>query len=285
MTVEKAKNYIRVNFFFLVVALAAIVYLIRGFVTVVQTGKSVVEVLADGALGAIFAFLIGKLMSLQGLIKGENNQQVLATARLHADTVNEVAGYIDRLDEWCDLKNQEAMRMQRTKLLAQGGVGWDEYCSGLYVVTTDGIKRTVGYKQLPSVKKRAVRRAQRLHLTPLSAGALTSDGGKNNDPYDFGIDKSQYQRRRDMRQIVGKVVCGLLFGYYGVQLITDFSWSQLIWTALQVAAFLSMGVIAYMQAYFFVVDYDRHRVIRKIDNLQKFKVWSEQQKGVQSNET
>ena len=283
MTIEKAKNYIRVNFFFIVVAFAAAVYLIRGFVTVVETGKSVAAVLADGALGAIFAFLISKLMSLQGLIKGENNEQVLATARLHAETVNAIAPYIDRLDEWCDLKNTEAMRSQRIKLLAQGGVTWAEYTQGLYAVVVDGTKCQVGYKDLPRVKKRAVRRAQKLHLTPLTAGALTSDGGKSNDPYDFGLDKAGYQRRRDLRQVCSKVVCGLLFGYYGVQLITDFSWSQLIWTALQVAAFLSMGVIAYLQAYFFVVDSDRHRVIRKIDNLQKFKVWSEQhtQQGVE----
>jgi hypothetical protein len=121
-----------------------------------------------------------------------------------------------------------------------------------------------------------VRRCDRLRLTPLTAGALTADTTKPLDPYDFGMDKHAYERRRDLSQLLSKIGCGLLFGYFGVRLLSDFSWDSLIWTALQVAAFLAMGAVAYMRAYFFVVDYDRHRIIRKIDNLQKFKLWSEQ---------
>lgn len=276
MNIEKAKNHLRYNLFFIVVALAAAVYLVRGFVTIVETGKTVWEILADGALGATFAFLIGKLMSLQGLSKGSVNDRVVATNQLHGQTVESIAPYIDRLDEWCEIKNREALYAARSKILSFGGVTMAEFESDTYRVSSNNQTTTCDYKHLPGTKKRIVRRARKLHLTQLSAGALTTDGGKKDDPYDFGPDKIAYERRRDLRQIFTKIVCGLLFGYFGVQLIEDFSWSQLIWTAIQVVTFLSMGVIAYLQAYFFVVDNDRQRIIRKIDNLQKFRVWSEQ---------
>ena len=276
MDVEKTKRYIRSNLFFGVVALAALVYLVRGFVTIVETGKTVGEIVANGALGATFAFLIGKLMSLQGLTKGESNEQVAATRALHGETVASIAPYIDRLDEWCEQKSLEALVAERSKLLAREGIAYRDFEAGVYHLQEDGACRTVSYKDLPRAKKRVVRRARKLRLTPLTAGALTSDGGKAGDPYDFGPDKVGYQRHRDLRQVGSKVACGLMFGYFGVQLIEDWGWSQLIWTAIQVVTFLTMGVIAYLQAYCFVVDNDRHRVIRKIDNLQKFRAWSEQ---------
>ena len=213
---------------------------------------------------------------MQGMVKGSLNEQVLATNRLHAEAVEAITPYIDRLDFWCNLRNAEAAKIERIKLLSSAGISIEEYEGDCYTVLVEGEKRNVDYSHLPKHKKRVVRRAKKLRLTPLSSGALTTDGGKVGDPYDFGPDRSAYMRRRDAKQIAGKVVCGVCFGYFGVQLITDFSWAALIWTALQVAVYLTMGAIAYLQAYTFVVDVDRHRVIRKIDNLQKFKVWSEQ---------
>lgn len=276
MSWEKTKDTLKLNAFWIVVAAVCCVYMARGFVTIVETGKTVGEILADGALSACFGFLISKLLSLQGLAKGEMNEQVRMTKALHGSTVESVSKHIDKLDEWCALKNEEARRSMQIKLLAAAGVSYSEWVAGSYTVRENGVVKQVDAGALPRDKRRAVRRATRLRLTPLTAGSLTSDGSKGEDPYNFGTDKRGYERRRDLRQWMNKLVCGLAFGYFGVQLIDGFSWASLVWAAVQVAVFLSMGMIAYLQAYFFVVDVDRHRVIRKIDNLQKFAVWSEQ---------
>ena len=50
----------------------------------------------------------------------------------------------------------------------------------------------------------------------------------------------------------------------------DVDYARLIWTTLQVALFLAMGVITMFKAYNFVVDEFRGRIVKKIDNLQKF---------------
>ncbi len=273
---EKFRKELRSNVFFALVAVVCLVYMARSFVTVVETGKTVAEILADGALGAAFGFLISKLLSLQGLAKGEAQSQVVATNKLHGEVVESIVPVIDRLDAWCEMKNEENLRLTKSRILARQGLQYADYLEGVYTVMIDGKLCRLTAKQLPSARRKAVRRADRLRLTPLTAGALTSDAVKPNDPYDFGMDKHAYQRRRDLGQIFSKIACGMLFGYFGVRLIADFSWEGLIWTALQVSSLLAMGAVAYMRAYFFVVDYDRHRVIRKIDNLQKFKVWSEQ---------
>lgn len=279
---EKTRNELRTNVFFGVVALISIVYLARSFVTVVETGKSVAAIVADGALGAVFGFLISKLLSLQGLAKGAVQERVVETNRLHQQAVEDVVPVIDRLDVWCEMKNAENVEMCKRRILAAQGLRYEEYLTGLYTLTEEGVSKQVAYRQLPRAKRAAVRRADRLRLTPLTAGALTAECRHSADQYDFGMDKHAYERRRDLGQIASKVGCGLLFGYFGVRLLTEFSLESLIWTALQLAALLAMGAVAYLRAYFFVVDYDRHRIIRKIDNLQKFKIWSERNE-TQSN--
>lgn len=273
---SKVKDYLRLNVFWLVVVLVCGVYMARGLVNVVETGKTVGEILADGALSALFGFLVSKLLSLQGLAKGEVNEQVSATQALHAKTVESVSHYIHDLDKWCDIQNREAVENARRKILAVAGLSYEDYVCGRYPLSVDGKLVMVEERGLPRNKKKAVRKARRLRLTPLTGGALTTDGVRIKDPYDFGDDKAHYERKRDLKQVLSKVACGLLFGYFGVQLIANWSVSNLIWTALQVVVFLIMGVIAYLQAYFFVVDVDRHRVIRKIDHLQKFRAWREQ---------
>ena len=279
--IEKTKNFVRSNVFFLVVATACVLYLARGFVEIVETGKTIPEILADGALSAIFGFLVSKLLSLQGLAKGESNEGVIATSKLHGETVEKISPYINHLDEWCDEQSGQALRMARAKILAGEGITYEDYLKGIYPIVREGETVMVSPKGLPRAKRRAIARARRVRLTPLTASALTSDGGKSRDPYDFGPDKKGYEMRRDARQWVSKAVTGLLFGYFGVKLIENWSWSSLIWTALQVAVIVLMGMISYLNAYFFVVDVDRHRVIRKIDVLQKYQAYAEVHYAVQ----
>ena len=278
---DKTKSFVKSNVFFLVVATACLLYMARGFVEIVETGKTIPEILADGALSAIFGFLVSKLLSLQGIAKGEANPEVAATARLHGETVETISRYIDRLDEWCEMQSAQSLRIAQAKVLAVEGIAYDDFVKGLYPVTVEGEVRFLPMAALSKPKRKAIIKAKRVKLTPLTASSLTSDGGKNKDPYDFGIDKKKYEFRRDAKQWVSKAVCGLLFGYFGVKLIENWSWSSLIWTALQVAVIVLMGMISYLNAYFFVVDVDRHRVIRKIDILQKFEAYAEVNYAIQ----
>lgn len=267
---DKTKDFLRLNLFFFVVALACIVYVVRGFVEIVETGKTVLEILADGFVSALFGFLISKLLSLQGLEKGARAPEVVDTNLLHSKTVLKITSKIYLLDKWCEEKNKEALQIEQSKILALCGISFDDFTKGLYkVITVDG-EKFLPEEALDKERRKTIRKARKVKLTPLTASSLTSDGEKADDPYNFGIDKKTFARRRDGRQIISKIMCGVLFGFYGVRLITDFNVSSLIWTTVQVVLFLVMGVISYLQAYSFVTDEYRHRIIRKIDNLIKF---------------
>jgi hypothetical protein len=56
-----------------------------------------------------------------------------------------------------------------------------------------------------------------------------------------------------------------------VKLIEDFSWGALIYTGIQTAIFLVIGGIALLKAYIFVTEEQREAMIKKINNLEKFR--------------
>ena len=68
------------------------------------------------------------------------------------------------------------------------------------------------------------------------------------------------------------MILALIFGYYGIQLIQDFSYAELVWKVFQVGMFCAMGVVQSNQAYLFMVDGYRRRIIRFIDRLQEFEI-------------
>ena len=271
---EKIRDFFRQNIGYFIVGFISIIYILTAFITIGTTGKTITQIIADGAVVFFLGFTINRIFDLQGMLNGDREERVVNTVMLHGETVTKIAPYIDKLDSWCEIKNKEALKVQRTKLLASEGMKYGDYFTEdgagiIYQINKDRLKD----KYLRKIELRRMRcyhKALKIKLTPLSAGALTSEGGKVQDPYYLGRTKEQYETKASVKGIVSKLLTACLFGYYGVQIVRNFSYASLIWTALQVGVFLIMGVIKMYQSYIFVTDEYRGRIIKKIDNLQKF---------------
>lgn len=271
---EKARDFLKKNIGYMIVGLLSAIYIATSVITMGKTGKTFGEIMADGAIVLFIGVFINRIFDLQGMMNGEREERVQDTIRMHGEAVVRISPYLDRLDGWCDEKNAEALKMQRTKILAGEGMRYDDYFderggAKTFVVNKDRLKDK--YLRGDEIKRlRCYRKALRLKLTPLTASGLTSEGGKKQDPYYLGRTKSQYERGATISDIVTKVIIACLFGYYGAELVQDFSYADLIWKALQIGIFFITGVIKMYQSYMFIVDEYRGRIIKKIDNLQKF---------------
>ncbi len=271
---EKIKGFLKQNIGYFVVGFVSIIYIATAFIAVGRTGKTISEIIADGAIVLALGLFIARVFDLQGIINADREEKVQATYALHNETVVKISPHIDRLDDWCKIKNEENLKVQRTRILATEGMRYDDYFdeNGAvkdFKVDEEKLKNKILRKD---EKKRikCFRKALRLKLTPITAGSLTSEGGRTQDPYFFGRTKVQYETQTGAKDIIFKVLVAGIFGYYGVDLIKDFSYANLIWKALQVGMFLVMGVVEMHNSYIFVVDEYRGRIIKKIDNLQMF---------------
>lgn len=270
---EKVREFIKNNAGYFIVAFVCIIYVLTSYLTIDRSGKSVARIIGDGAVALFLGLFINTMLGLQGMMLGDRDERVRATAEEHEKIVLRISPYIDKLDEWCDEENAKNYKTQRTKILARAGLKYSDCFDSDGVAkdwTPNGENLNGPLKRIELKKIKAYKAAVNLKLTALSAGDLTSEGGRDSDPYYFGRTKAQYETQSGIKELVSKIGTALIFGYYGVRLVDEFSFANLIWTGLQVATFLITGMIKLYKDYNYVIGEFRGRIVKKTDNLQKF---------------
>lgn len=269
----KTKDFLQKNLGYLSVILVCIVYIATAFITIDKTGKTINQIIADGFIAFILGYGINRILDYQGIINGEKDERYLASVKLHSETILKVSPHIDHLEGWCEIQNAVNLKVQRTRILAQEGMKYDDYFDEQgnakgYKYTEQKLPRNL--QKIEDAKISCYRKAVKLKLTPLSTGELTSEGIKANDPYFFGRTKEQYAKQTSVTDLISKIAVGIIIGYYGVKLVQDFDYANLIWNCLQVSMFITMGAIKMRQSYFFITGEYRGRIIKKINNLEMF---------------
>lgn len=288
---NNTKKYIKQYIGYIVIILACLIYIARGIITVEETGKTVMQILGDGFLALFFGVFINNVFALQGMMDAERNEKLISTNQKHAEIVDDISDNIDKLDEWCHKKNIEALKMARIRILSTAGLKYEK------CFDEEGVAKPLSSldlnfdctskeeKKIVKEKLKCFKKACKIKLTLLTTNSLTSEGGRDYDPYYLGETKKQHKRKEVTIDFISKFGIAVIFGVYGAKFVSSFSWAFLIWTALQVILFLIMGVVKLYTNYMFMIDDYRSRVIKKIDNLTKFKDYIGLKKSTNNGET
>lgn len=268
------KRFMFKNIGFFLIAVVSALYIVKGLYTLGQSGKSVMEILGDGALSASVGFIIGHLMRQTGISYGEDDTELIRIRSYHARLLDEMTPHIDKLDSFCAEENANTLRTLRGRILSRNGIKYDD------VFDAEGLPRnaelripdgaSAELKRSIRAKRKAIRRAIGIKITPLSPQSLSVDGARNDDPYNFGRTESQYLYSRGWRDIVSKVLFGILFGYYAIYITDSGSTESIVWASLQIGIYLIFGAAQMMQSYMFVKQECTARISRKIDIIGKF---------------
>ena len=252
---------------YIVVVLISVVYVASSLINISRSGKSVYEIIGAGVLSLIVGILINSVFRSIGIKRGEEDEKTVATAALHAKCVDEIVPYIDRLDSFCQEENARALKEVRSRILAKEGIRYSDcFDEGAVAINAKfGNDRA---------KIRAYNKALRVKIKPLMPSNLTSDGAKPGDPFDFGRSKREFRAQRSVSDVAIKILMAVLFGYFGVTLASEVNVASLIWNALQIVLYITGGIIQMYSSYSWVVDDYRGGVVRKIDMLQKFKIYA-----------
>lgn len=271
---DKIRAFLQRNAGYLIVLIVSLAYVATSVLGLNESGKSIMRILGDGAIAFIVGSAINIVMGLQGIINGERDETFISTLDLHGKTVEAITPYIERLDGWCENRNAENLKMQRTRILAAEGLKYSEFFDnegGALEYKFKDVKGKGREERITEKRRyRIYRRAVKLKLTPITAAELTSEGAKVEDPYDFGRTTEQYERETGRRELISRILTAGVFGYYSVSLITDFSYDKLIWNILQVAVFLITGTMKMYNSYLFITGEYRGRVVKKINALEMF---------------
>ena len=264
---------------YIAVVLISLVYIGGSFILISKTGKSVGEIIATGVISMLVGLLINGVFRSIGINKGESDERTIKTAQLYSKSIEEISPYVDKLEDFCEMENKRAISSLRRKILATAGLHYNDFfdsegilCSSSYELYSDEeIKGAKGRKKRKMIfenfkRKRAYDKASNLKIKHLTPSALTCDGVKENNPFDFGKSKREYAREKNLSDALSRVVMAVIFG---INVLLN----RTILNTLQIVMYITSGIIQMYSSFSWVVDEHRGGIIKKIDYLQKFKVY------------
>ncbi len=281
------KKFVFKNIGFALILAVSALYIVKGLFTLDESGLSVFEIIGNSALSMAVGFSMNFIFRQSGILYAQDDREVIETNNLHEKIIDEITPYIDLLDGFCETENAEAKKSLRKKLLSQTSLRYDDCfdenghakeikTSFIYTGKDKKEKRDALKKHRHDMK--IYKKALYLKMTLLTPSSLTTDGINGNDPFDFGETATRYQAKKSGCDVVTRLLFGVLFGYYTFRKLDGASLDSILWNALQVAIYMIFGVIQMLGAYIFVKTDDRYRIVRKIDKLQKFRIYAERQK-------
>ena len=296
---DKIRIYLKMYASYVALVVICAIYVATSFLQIDKSGKTVTDILFEGFLAFVVGFCITNLLGTQGIMTGAREQSVMEAVEYHERQVEEVTDLdgMDELDEWCGRMNRKNYRTQRTRVLSKEGLSYSscftEEGEALPIPVRDphireiwkrGLRLWLAMWRTARRQTRAYHRAVALRLTELSAGELTGEGGRSDDPFWMGRGVGEYQKQVAIKNLVSKVLTSLGLGYYSMELIADFSFGMLLWRIVQVAIFLVLGAIQYGASMSYMADEYRERRRKKGRHLIKFLHEFKKLKGVETHE-
>ena len=273
---------------YLAVVLVSLAYIGSSFIIISKTGKSALEIIASGLISMTVGLLINGVFRSMGVSRGECDEKTLQTAKLYSQSIDEISPYFDRLEKFCERENKRETKRVRCQILATGGLRYSDFYDEDGIVTSYNYelygdseiaeakgRRRIRMKRTNRKRKRAFERAAKIKIKQLTPSVLICEGVKENNPFDFGKSKREYSSQKNLSDAIGRIVMAVIFGYFGVSLVSEVNPAVLIWNTLQIVMYVSSGILQMYSSYFWVVDEHRAGVIKKIDYLQKFKAYAQ----------
>lgn len=260
---------------YLCVGLISLIYIASSLILISKTGKSIYEIIGTGFISLVVGSLINGSLRSVGIRRGETDPRLTETLTSHSKIVEEVSVNIDLLDEFCQKENDIAVKRIRTKILASVGIKYDE------CFDENGVCKEIDLTKYTTRKKRrkvknAYDKAVKLKIKELTPSVLLSDDDNGKTPFDFGKSKSGYNKERSVSDVLVRIVMAIIFGYFGVTLVSEINFATVIWNSLQIIMYITSGIVSMYSTYMWIVGDYRQGIIRKSDYLKKFKLYAQQ---------
>ncbi len=248
----------------------ALAYIAMAVMQIGESGKTVAQIISEGLLAFVFSYVIVMLCGYQGITFGENDIGYVETCKLHSNAVEEIDPYINYLDDWCEIKNKEALRIARRDYLNDKGFKYAD------IFNKDGSLKDAGCLNRKSKysfrEKIIIRSAVNIDITRLTTTLLTTHSKtKNYDPHFIGETKKDHLASGAKRSFFSKWIFALIFGYFGIGVVDTFSLANFLWLVLQASAFLGFGVLQLWLNWNYVKTDLKARIVGQINFLNEFK--------------
>lgn len=275
----KAMRILKNSIGYIMATVFTVAYIALSILKIDKTGRTIDEIVGDGFKYYIYQIVLTALLRPQGLANGRNDEEYIKTAELHEKKVEEISENMNYLPVWCEKKNQENYKKQRTKILASESLKYSDYFQDDGTVIADyeidSSKMSLRWKnrftrRAEKRRYKAYRRAVKLKLSELEATSLTSSDKAKEDVYALPESEKEFLGRKFLIDIVKRTLPAILFGLYGFKEAADLNWAAFAWTVFQAVTGLVSAIAEMITSKHYIVNDVRTGMVKKIGWMDVF---------------
>lgn len=256
-TLDKTILFFRRHVYNILLFVIAVAFLFKDIVELQQSGKTLPEIVASAfisfAIGTAFNIILGK----KGIIAGKNTQIYIDAITRYSLEIGKTDEYIDKLDDFCERKNEQRVKMAQLKILRTERIKYDDFIN-------KPMEEVCATKQ----QRKCWRKALNVRIQHLTPDNLLSETDGRYERGKKELTLNEYEKRQNAQDALVKIVFAFIFGYYGVAFVGNKE--NIIWGALQIGIWLLMAILKYIQNYSYVTDVYKAKLHRKINYLIEF---------------
>ena len=224
------------------------------------------------------AIMLNTNLYQKGLHVGKSVVTYIQAVAAYSATANKLTGkQLERLQDFCDDYNANALRRIQTEILKTEGISYERF-------DTDSVKDGVTRKALKSLSKKeldelcgvnirkVVCKAKNVKLKGINVNILLSSLDIK-DPTNIGKTESQLSKSAAMASTFTYLFSTCLMSFIIINDLSNWGWANLIVVIFKVAFLLGKTLLSYFKGYRAATVNLVAHLARKTDILKEFGVW------------
>lgn len=256
-TTDKLFNFLKKNIYNFLIVIVCFVFLFREMIEISESGKTIPSIIADSFISFLMGFTLDTIFSRKGIEAAKNSVSYMALMETYGKEISKTDPYIDKLDDWCEEKNEENLIKAQKQYLRKARIKYEDFA----VMTKEECCKT-------KEQKKFWKKAENVKIRKLSADNLLLE---MNTQYDKGKKEQtilEYEKSQDFKKIISKVLLSVIFGYFTITYVRDFG--QLLWGAINLGCWILLALTRYTADYMYVKEVHQNVIRRKINLLIEF---------------
>lgn len=260
---ERVGDFLRANVMTGVLIFICLIYILKGLVDIERTEQTIDEIIASCFLSFCVSMAIKIIMRKRGIENGFKAPDFKATQNAYGIEIESISDKINELDKFCEDENALRLKQAQVKYLTQNAVCYDDL--NKYNVKPDKNNK----RELEKYK--ICKKARKITIYPYTSKLITNayDSSRNEEELLRASTKT-YQANHTITNFIIGILCAVLFGYYTLGK-GSIDWRGMLWATLQIAIYLTLGFIEYLNAYEYVTKTIREKIKRIMIIIDKFK--------------
>ena len=257
-TFDKTIEFFRRNLYNFILVIVSFIFIFKDIIQIEETGKSVLEIVADSVIAFIMAMTFNIILGKKGILSAQKLQSYINCMNTYSDEIEKTNDKIEFLEDFCEYKNNNKLRLIQKRILTKVCINYNDFIEG----------RLETYN-LNKDQKKALKKVKKISFHYLTPENILSETDARFEKGKKDMTLAEFEKSQNLQDTFSKIICALIFGYFGVTGLAG-GWAEIIWGAIQIGLWLIMGLCKYIQNYSYVKDVYQQKIYRKINLLIEF---------------